>query len=57
MGFSDLEAVLRSLLHSGEFSDMTVSCGNRDFKVHRAIVCPQSPFFEAALKDGFKVSK
>lgn len=56
MGFSDLEVVMKSLLEDGKYADMTISCQEHDFKCHRAIICSQSPFFDAALIDGFKVS-
>jgi hypothetical protein len=35
---------------------MTIRCGGRDFKAHRAVVCSQSPFFDRALSGGFLVS-
>ncbi|KAG7284299.1 hypothetical protein NEMBOFW57_010668 [Staphylotrichum longicolle] len=49
-------SALSSLLGSERFSDMTIRCGGREFKAHRAIVCPQSPFFDRALTGGFAVS-
>ena len=48
---------LRSLYKDEKYSDLTVSCGPRTFKLHRAVVCPQSPFFEKACSGGFKVRK
>ncbi|KAJ4255873.1 BTB/POZ domain-containing protein 19 [Fusarium falciforme] len=45
---------LRKFLYSGEFSDLTIRCGDREFKTHRAIVCPQSPFFKAAVGGNFE---
>ncbi|KAH7171234.1 hypothetical protein EDB81DRAFT_877233 [Dactylonectria macrodidyma] len=33
---------------------MTVRCGGREFKVHSAIVCTQSSFFQKAFSDGLK---
>lgn len=57
MGFLDLEAVMRSLFEDGKYTDMTISCRGHDFKVHRAIICSQSHFFDAALKGGFQVSR
>ncbi|KAJ5959156.1 uncharacterized protein N7479_006306 [Penicillium vulpinum] len=46
--------MLQSLLHSGKYSDLTISCEGKRFQVHRAIVCSQSSFFDAVLKGGFK---
>jgi hypothetical protein len=57
MGFSDLIVVMKSLLSEGKYADMTISCRGRDFKGHRAIICSQSPFFDAALRGGFQVSE
>jgi hypothetical protein len=56
MGFSDLEVVMKRLLDEGKYADMTISCLGREFKGHRAIICSQSPYFDAALKGGFRVS-
>ncbi|KAJ4209799.1 BTB/POZ domain-containing protein 19 [Fusarium falciforme] len=33
---------------------MTIRCGDREFKTHRAIVCPQSPLFKAAVGGNFE---
>ena len=57
MGFPDLQPLLQSLLESGRYSDLTISCEGRKFAVHRAIVCCQSSFFDAAVKGGFKVNQ
>ncbi|KAK4032457.1 BTB/POZ protein [Parachaetomium inaequale] len=46
-------ASLSALRLSEKFSDMTIRCGGRDFKAHRAIVCSQSSFFDGALSGGF----
>ncbi|RSL71874.1 hypothetical protein CEP54_001185 [Fusarium duplospermum] len=53
---TSIHASLSTLLHSEKFSDMTIRCGGRDFKAHRAIVCTQSKFFDRALSSNFKVS-
>ncbi|CAG7965196.1 unnamed protein product [Penicillium nalgiovense] len=52
----DLQPLLQSLLESGRYSDLTISCEGRKFAVHRAIVCCQSSFFGAAVKGGFKAA-
>ncbi len=49
-------AGLSALFGSDKFSDMTIRCGDRQFKAHRAIVCSQSRFFDRALTGGFAVS-
>ena len=43
-------------LRSGQCSDVTIVCGTSSYKAHRAVICPKSKFFEAACKNGFKVS-
>ncbi|KAL1955400.1 hypothetical protein VTO42DRAFT_8620 [Malbranchea cinnamomea] len=45
--------ILKDLLRYGKYSDFTLTCGGRVFHVHRAVVCPQSPFFEAAVNGNF----
>ncbi|KAJ5318321.1 hypothetical protein N7476_004741, partial [Penicillium atrosanguineum] len=54
MGSISLQLILQRLLDSGRYSDLTISCGEKNFQVHRAIVCSQSSFFDAAVKGGFK---
>ncbi|RKL16338.1 hypothetical protein BFJ70_g15089 [Fusarium oxysporum] len=47
---------LLHLVGSGEFSDFTLICKDREFKLHQVIVCPQSPVISAAaLHSGFEV--
>lgn len=44
------------LLISEDQADLTLTCGDRVWNVHQAILCPQSGFFRAACKEGFKVN-
>lgn len=50
-----IHARLLSLFLSDKFADMTIRCGEREFKVHRAIVCSQSSFFDRAMSGNFLV--
>ncbi|KOS48738.1 hypothetical protein ACN38_g215 [Penicillium nordicum] len=51
---ADIQDVMRDLLLRGQFSDMEIICQGITFKVHRAIVCTQSKYFNSAICDGFK---
>lgn len=42
------------LLDSGEDSDFTIRCGNRDFPVHRFIIKHKSEYFRVAVGNNFK---
>ncbi|KAG7002067.1 hypothetical protein G7Y79_00029g063630 [Physcia stellaris] len=46
-----------NLLFTGDYSDLTITTKARNWPVHRAIICPQSGFFRAACKGGFKESQ
>ncbi|EAT89577.1 hypothetical protein HBH56_016670 [Parastagonospora nodorum] len=48
----DFLADLKSLLDTGKFSDFTITCQGREWKVHKAIVCSQSDTIEAASRFG-----
>ncbi|KAK6349378.1 hypothetical protein TWF730_010125 [Orbilia blumenaviensis] len=48
---------MSSLLESGKYSDFTIKCGSKQWKVHRAIICPQSKFFETLCDSDFKEAK
>ncbi|KAH7081220.1 hypothetical protein BKA63DRAFT_462162 [Paraphoma chrysanthemicola] len=52
---NDLLGKVKSLLISGEYSDLVIACGSDRYNVHKAIVCPQSGFFQRAEK--FPVGK
>ncbi len=57
--FTGEETVIKNvalLLQTGRFSDLTLVCKDRRFRVHRAIVCSRSPVWAAAAEGGFKVS-
>ncbi|KAI0156832.1 hypothetical protein GGR57DRAFT_501222 [Xylariaceae sp. FL1272] len=41
------------LLNIRDFSDLTLVCHGQKFKVHKAILCAQSPVFTAAVKGKF----
>ncbi|TKA58163.1 hypothetical protein B0A55_11303 [Friedmanniomyces simplex] len=41
---------MSSLRASGHFSDLTIICGTRTFKVHKAFVCAQSEYFNTKCR-------
>lgn len=46
---------LTRLYAQDSLSDLTIICGSRTYKVHKAILCPRSAWFEAACRrDGFR---
>ena len=44
-----------SLLSSGDYSDLVITCGTDIYNVHKAVVCSQSGFFQRAER--FAVGK
>lgn len=56
------ESTLRKLkdhryFTSGQYSDLTIVSGMREFKVHKVVVCGRSEWFEKAMKeDAFMVT-
>ncbi|KAN0071715.1 BTB/POZ fold [Elaphomyces granulatus] len=44
----------RELLETGKFSDLTIKCRGESFKVHKAVICPLSPFFMKACDGEFQ---
>lgn len=46
---------LAKALIEGRYPDVTITCGNREFKVHRLVVCTQSPWFDLAFTTPPKV--
>ncbi|KAI9771147.1 MAG: hypothetical protein M1840_002498 [Geoglossum simile] len=53
---ASIYASLASLLFEDKYSDLTITCGGRTFRAHRAVVCPQAPFFDKACDGSFKES-
>ncbi|KAF2213759.1 hypothetical protein CERZMDRAFT_83862 [Cercospora zeae-maydis SCOH1-5] len=51
---SSTESPLKRIYESGEWSDLTISTATRDFRVHKNIVCPACPFFDAACTGDFR---
>lgn len=46
---------LHSLLESGRFSDLKLSCDGHEFAVHKAILCVQSRVISAECEGNFQV--
>ncbi|KAB8239957.1 hypothetical protein BDV35DRAFT_399088 [Aspergillus flavus] len=51
---SNLLKLLSNIREDGAFSDLEVRCESSRFQVHRCIVCPQSTFFDKAMKSEFQ---
>ncbi|KAJ5055132.1 hypothetical protein J3E74DRAFT_442477 [Bipolaris maydis] len=43
-------AAIKKCLDSGEYSDLTITCGNDVYKVHKMILCTQSDFLAGAIR-------
>ncbi|KAI0424161.1 hypothetical protein F5Y09DRAFT_348008 [Xylaria sp. FL1042] len=48
---------LEQLLGSGDYSDLTLVCKGEEFRVHKAIVCSQSPMIATAVAGHFKEAR
>ncbi|KAJ3483988.1 hypothetical protein NLG97_g7171 [Lecanicillium saksenae] len=48
---------LGKLLQTGEYADLTLVCGDQEFRAHKAVVCAQSAVLAAAIKEPFEASK
>lgn len=53
--FGDMLKFLCRAFESGFFTDLVITCGSEQYKVHRMVVCPQVKFFNNALKFPGKV--
>ncbi|KAL8296844.1 hypothetical protein RB597_006116 [Gaeumannomyces tritici] len=49
-----LMKALGRLYGGRDWSDLTISCGAKDYLVHKSIVCPRSDFFAKACRGPFK---
>ncbi len=50
------DSTLGQMMNSGQYSDMSLSCNNEIFKVHKAVVVGQSDVIKAAAEGNFQVS-
>ena len=53
--FFDHQKLMREMMLSQKYTDLVLCCQGKEFKVHKAIVCTQSPVLAAACDGGFKV--
>lgn len=53
----NMAAGIKSVFESSKYSDFTIRCRGKEFKVHRIILCPRSTFFAAACDGDFKVCR
>ncbi|EGU73983.1 hypothetical protein FOXB_15505 [Fusarium oxysporum f. sp. conglutinans Fo5176] len=42
---------------TGLYSDLKITCGDKQYQVHKAIICPRSPFFGVACQNHFRESQ
>jgi hypothetical protein len=53
----DPKELARSLLALDIFSDLTITCGEKQWKVHKNLLWIQSDYFRKLLNENFKVKK
>jgi len=51
---ASLVSAMSRLVHDSDLADLTVTCGEKDWKVHSAILGVRSPFFKAAIINNMK---
>ncbi|KAJ5821251.1 uncharacterized protein N7525_010535 [Penicillium rubens] len=54
--FKELLRGLASIHLDPKYSDLTIVCGDKEYAVHKCIVCPRSKFFAKACDSGFEES-
>lgn len=52
---ADLRASDLKLLETGNFADAEIICQGKTFKIHKAVVCTRSVWFDKALNGPFEV--
>ena len=55
MDTNDLYSLEKILSKSERYSDLMICCDGYEFKVSRAVVCPQSPVIAAECEEGVEV--
>lgn len=54
---TDTLNAIRALYDTGKYADMKISCEDRVFDVHRAVVCMRSPVIAAAMDNDHWVGR
>ncbi|KAJ5389423.1 uncharacterized protein N7496_000491 [Penicillium cataractarum] len=49
-----MDAILKNLHLSENYSDLTIICGDKEFNAHKLVVCSQSAYFQRACYGSFK---
>ncbi|MCJ1282827.1 hypothetical protein MMC26_002153 [Xylographa opegraphella] len=57
IGEKELVDSLAGVKRTSKYSDLVIRCHEREWKVHRVVICPRSKFFEIACDGDFKESK
>lgn len=46
----------KTLLETGKYSDFTITVNERQWRVHKSVLCTQSEYFDGMCGGSFKVS-